>query len=390
MERIRLAVWSSYFLGRAYAQGEIHLLPGSSDVAPIAAPTSSPSSIALVTEGVSFATSSPGPLITTTTTNNIARVQGVLTTNYTAPNNTISTRYRPSVAVPVDRTRLQFPKCPKSCTNTMFGDGWCNTQCYLPECGLDGEECKGWCAPDCKPGWVGDNMCDKDCFRPECNWDQGDCSGILERGDMVFPPPSHETFDYRSCVCPHNLLHNGKCDAECNTAICNWDGGDCRHFCAPGCLTSWLGDTECDVACFNEDCGYDKGDCEECSPGCRPDRIGNGICDGDCMTDSCHWDMGDCAGVCRVYPVDYTDSPFKYIQCRHEWTGDGSCDCFCMNEECHFDKGDCRGKEEECLAITREAEARQGGIYPIKATGRIVGFAGQSNASEEEQPAAAL
>lgn len=52
---------------------------------------------------------------------------------------------------------------------------------------------------------------------------------IVAEGEVVFPPPSHDEFDYGKCECDDRLLHNGKCDASCSTAFCNWDGGDCRR-----------------------------------------------------------------------------------------------------------------------------------------------------------------
>eukprot|EP01054_Gregarina_sp_Poly1_P009149 Gregarina_sp_Poly_1__9148@NODE_561_length_7528_cov_34_720949_g441_i0_p4_GENE_NODE_561_length_7528_cov_34_720949_g441_i0NODE_561_length_7528_cov_34_720949_g441_i0_p4_ORF_typecomplete_len370_score26_28Notch/PF00066_17/2_2e06Notch/PF00066_17/2e07Notch/PF00066_17/4_1e09Notch/PF00066_17/3e08Notch/PF00066_17/5_3e08Notch/PF00066_17/0_0012_NODE_561_length_7528_cov_34_720949_g441_i032944403 len=289
-------------------------------------------------------------------------VQGIIAGPHFQENNILPA----PTSVALAAGRIQ---CKETCLHQMKGDGWCNTECAEADCDFDNGDCEGWCAPDCKKEWLGDKWCDKDCFREECQWDQGDCDDVFKHGEVLFPLGVHEEFDYSNCACEKKFIHNGRCDAECNTKECNWDGNDCRRYCAPGCLNAWQGDTECDTVCFNEACGYDKGDCEECSPGCRPDRIGNGICDGACMTDACHWDMGDCAGVCKVYPVDYDNLPFEYNQCRTEWEGDGFCDCFCLNTSCHMDKGDCKGQEDECAVKIARAENRSGGVFPTPIPG---------------------
>lgn len=73
-------------------------------------------------------------------------------------------------------TNPLHPKCPSTCLASWMGDQWCDTECASEDCGKDGGDCEGWCAPDCKPGWVGDGHCDFDCFRPECEWDKEDCA----------------------------------------------------------------------------------------------------------------------------------------------------------------------------------------------------------------------
>ena len=74
--------------------------------------------------------------------------------------------------------------------------------------------------------------------------------------------------------CPSNWIADGTCQSECNTELCDYDGGDCvdgdgsvNHnkpddkTCAPGCPMTWIGDRVCDNACKNADCVYDGGDC---------------------------------------------------------------------------------------------------------------------------------
>ncbi|EZG63631.1 putative notch domain protein [Gregarina niphandrodes] len=280
-----------------------------------------------------------------------------------APNENNVLKVKGRVFAQVDRVRAEHPECQMECVDHMWKDEWCNTACYTSECGYDGHDCDGWCAPDCKPGWPGDGKCDLDCFREECKWDGGDCDGKYEQNHIGFPPPDPIAFDYGGCKCEPRLLNNAHCDWECNSAECNWDSGDCRHQCSAGCFTQWLGDGECDTLCNNESCFFDKGDCGECAPGCTADKIGNGLCDAACMNEKCTWDMGDCAGYCKIYPIDYKTMPFEYNACRKEFIGDGQCDCMCFNKQCKFDGGDCIGQEEECRAQVARAQGRDGKGY---------------------------
>lgn len=107
-------------------------------------------------------------------------ISGVLPQGPTAVPNILATQSLKKPQPP-DIFRATFPNCPMECTPEMKDDEWCNTECYLPECGNDAGDCDGWCAPDCKPGWVGDGWCDKDCFRVECQWDGKDCDSSLTR-----------------------------------------------------------------------------------------------------------------------------------------------------------------------------------------------------------------
>ncbi|XP_075250719.1 N-acetylglucosamine-1-phosphotransferase subunits alpha/beta-like isoform X2 [Convolutriloba macropyga] len=92
--------------------------------------------------------------------------------------------------------------------------------------------------------------------------------------------------------CPNAWIHDGYCDAACNNAECDFDGGDCKSqnelgqspavrdreapenennfgglnsqsdgSCAVGCTDSWLGDKYCDMSCNKRVCGFDAGDC---------------------------------------------------------------------------------------------------------------------------------
>ncbi|GAV00250.1 hypothetical protein RvY_11128-2 [Ramazzottius varieornatus] len=89
-----------------------------------------------------------------------------------------------------------------------------------------------------------------------------------------------------SCAegCPASWINDGFCDATCNNAQCNLDGGDCANktsgfdmddeeddfrlrnslpsgTCHPGCLNGWLADRYCDTVCNHAQCAFDAGDC---------------------------------------------------------------------------------------------------------------------------------
>ena len=78
-----------------------------------------------------------------------------------------------------------------------------------------------------------------------------------------------------SCAaqCARRKIGDGTCDAECNSASCVFDGGDCYDWsrgraanaslrCAAACPTAWLANGHCDVGCDVEECWYDGGDCQ--------------------------------------------------------------------------------------------------------------------------------
>lgn len=89
-------------------------------------------------------------------------------------------------------------------------------------------------------------------------------------------------------ACPNSWIRDGYCDRPCNTAECDFDGGDCdkkaNHtninrntmnsnflksndvdmndvYCSPACANTWLADKYCDRACNTFQCAYDMGDC---------------------------------------------------------------------------------------------------------------------------------
>ncbi|KAF7458436.1 notch (dsl) domain-containing protein [Cryptosporidium felis] len=260
-----------------------------------------------------------------------------------------------------DGLRQEFPNCPMSCKESWVNDGWCDKECFSDDCGNDGKDCLGWCAPECRPSWLGDGQCDIDCFNSKCNWDNGDCrdENFEMRKKLVLKLEKISVkfeFDYSNCNCNKELLGNNICDIECNTIECNMDKGDCLHRCNSRCINTWLGDGQCDPSCDTKECFFDKGDCKTCSKTCRTWMIGNGICDKNCNNKECKFDGGDCANVCSVSEVDYVNQPLIYRFCLNSWVGDGHCDDDCNNEECNFDNGDCKsGNNSTELNFTYEA-----------------------------------
>ena len=106
---------------------------------------------------------------------------------------------------------------------------------------------------------------------------------------------------------------DNRCDEECNTHTCNFDGGDCRtglnpwkhcNVTLPTGENCWdvFKDGKCNYACNNKACFFDGNDCDKsnyhqcdkhydtfCS-----DHYGDGRCDEKCNTAACGWDGLDC------------------------------------------------------------------------------------------------
>jgi len=116
--------------------------------------------------------------------------------------------------------------------------------------------------------------------------------------------------------------HNGKCDQECNSLSCSFDGGDCLlgtgnpwAKCSNpfACWTAFK-DGKCDQECNTAECLYDGNDCvtsnndKQLSPATATTsrtcdeksdsfclkNYANGICDQECNNAECGWDGADC------------------------------------------------------------------------------------------------
>lgn len=92
---------------------------------------------------------------------------------------------------------------------------------------------------------------------------------------------------------------------ECNTLECGFDGGDCIIMPASGpwdqcpygdvCRERFL-NGRCDVECNSVGCLYDG---LECAPPCQVElwctaRVQDGVCQPECNTAECSYDIIDC------------------------------------------------------------------------------------------------
>eukprot|EP00979_Chaetoceros_neogracilis_P016680 scaffold9028_cov298-Chaetoceros_neogracile.AAC.2 len=184
-------------------------------------------------------------------------------------------------------------------------------------------------------GLIGNGVCQGGDYNTAlCEFDGGDCD------DFNAKYPGCNVDDPRN-------IGNGYCNLyDYNTAECESDGGDCDDFnlAYPHCnvdYSHWIGDGRCNGGDYNTaECESDGGDCDAFNlayPDCnvdRPDLIGNGRCHtGDYNTAECGSDGGDCD--VPNYPDCYVGSP-SYI-------GNGVCSNYppYNTAECGFDGGDC-------------------------------------------------
>lgn len=162
--------------------------------------------------------------------------------------------------------------------------------------------------------WLGDGYCDIDLELGDyntlaCDWDLGDCCFETCVTDKMYAC-GHEGdiyIGYPNCLDPdalndcntpqYSLLGDGWCDdgdMDFNTAVCNWDFGDC---CLSTCISTQY------------TCGHGGYDCQDPSQNgfttpegseleclaSEPTRIGDGFCDDwPYNTHGCNWDGGDC------------------------------------------------------------------------------------------------
>lgn len=101
---------------------------------------------------------------------------------------------------------------------------------------------------------------------------------------------------------------NFKCDMECNTYACDFDGNDCSLGINPwaNCtapIKCWevFMDGICNPDCNNPECLFDGRDCESMLQPCNPiydaycqKHYANGHCDYGCNNAECNWDGLDC------------------------------------------------------------------------------------------------
>ena len=86
-------------------------------------------------------------------------------------------------------SEVKGSECSRGCFLSYIDNGQCDSQCYVPECQYDGEDCVNekaltlaeeprLCAPLCGAKDLGDGFCDPGCNVEICDFDRGDCDEI--------------------------------------------------------------------------------------------------------------------------------------------------------------------------------------------------------------------
>ena len=250
------------------------------------------------------------------------------------------------------------------CTQDWLQDGYCDADNNSEACAFDGGDCcpstclpdlaydcgaAGWdCTdpnacentgecdpvPTCVDNWMGDGWCDEQNNVEECGYDDGDCCESTCQEDLAYVcgDEPYDCVDPSACEnigncdeispCDEPDQANGICDEDNNQVVCGYDGGDC---CPSTCL-------EAPELCGSEGWScVDPGACEttgECDPAppCVPNWTGDGWCDERNNEEVCSWDGGDCCSStcdlestygCNGSPVDCQDP----LACENSSTG---------------------------------------------------------------------
>ena len=276
--------------------------------------------------------------------------------------------------------------------NTM-ACGWdggdcCNSTCIddVFDCAITGFHCLDPNATDYTNGTctaagesVGDGFCDTYLYsntlhlnKMICDWDGGDCCPSTCNGTcdhLVYYCLDPDAVDYgnqSACAAPQPAyINDGYCDVTTipsfnfNTAVCNWDGGDCcPDTCVDGLFECGSGD-DVFVCRDPESANYTELQCTASNQ----HFLGDGWCDfSDWNTAACGWDGGDCCEdtcVTDVYVcggnsygcADPNSTEFRnetevFDNCTVEYPsylGDAYCDhgAGYNNMGCGWDGGDC-------------------------------------------------
>ena len=225
----------------------------------------------------------------------------------------------------------------------LVGDGVCNDESNTPVCNYDGGDCclkvinidqcsecicylEEFCATGFLPPSVGDGYCNDDTNIIECGFDGGDCCGSCIN-----------TYYCTNCSCignvmgngvPNALVGDGYCNDETNNGACNYDAGDC-------CLSNVTTNHCSECTCYHQ---------ETCAAGFLPPLVGDGYCNDDTNIVECGYDGGDCCGSC--INTDYCTN----CSCignvigngvPNVLVGDGYCNDETNNGACNYDAGDC-------------------------------------------------
>lgn len=202
----------------------------------------------------------------------------------------------------------------------VIGGGY---QCICPV-GTSGDNCEidsfDECSPNpCKRGAACDNkLGDFSCFCPAkwagktCNEYDPSYKGWSRSGQNGLQPYEIDLeYQREQCVkkgCEEKK-GNRKCEEECNTYACNFDGGDCTlgvnpwRNCTAASINCWevFANGVCNEECNNQHCLFDGRDCEKKLRPCQEafdaycqEHYADGVCNDVCNTAECNWDGLDC------------------------------------------------------------------------------------------------
>ena len=196
---------------------------------------------------------------------------------------------------------------------TLIGDGYCNDEVNILDCGFDGGDCCGSCiitdfCTNCSciggvtgndvlnarvDALVGDGFCHDMMNNPGCNYDHGDCCLSNVTTNHCSNCTCHLL---ETCVAGyHPSVGDGYCNDVTNIQQCNFDGGDCCGSCinidlctncsclgnitGNGVPNALVGDGYCNDKTNNVHCLYDGLDC--CRSPVNTDSCFDCLCHGE-------------------------------------------------------------------------------------------------------------
>lgn len=209
--------------------------------------------------------------------------------------------------------------CVVGTCEVVIGGGY---RCICPA-GASGENCEidtfDECNPNpCKLGAACENkLADFSCFCPPkwsgktCNEYDPSYPGWLNSKNDLTGYKLDMKYKYDQCLKKGCAAKSGnrKCEEECNTYACNFDGGDCTLGvnpwinCTATSVNCWevFGNGICNEECNNAHCLFDGRDCQKKLKPCQEafdafcsENYANGVCDPVCNTAECNWDGLDC------------------------------------------------------------------------------------------------
>jgi len=143
-------------------------------------------------------------------------------------------------------------------------------------------------------------------------WDPKFPGGVYRSKSKSMMTFDERSFERERAQCEKNgcpqKAGNYRCDQECNTYACDFDGRDCslgidpwKNCTAPINCVNVFNNHVCDELCNNAACLFDGHDCDRKLQTCNPiydayckQRYADGTCDKACNNAECNWDGLDC------------------------------------------------------------------------------------------------